>query len=127
MSFNVTDDSLTSESAHPQTSANEKNSEKVEHLEQVVTETGNLVYNDNEEEPELHARTYFALAAMFTLNLVQVVALQGPPAVVSRQHKLNHSPLPRYSKLTVFGCSLHTLERTSTTLPVRLGFPTPCP
>jgi hypothetical protein len=42
----------------------------------------NLVYNDTEEEPELHARTYIALLAMFILNLVQVVALQGPPAVV---------------------------------------------
>ena len=42
----------------------------------------NLVYNDTEEEPELHARTYVALLAMFILNLVQVVALQGPPAVV---------------------------------------------
>jgi hypothetical protein len=43
---------------------------------------GNFVYDDNDEEPELHARTYFALAAMFFLNLVQVLALQGPPAVV---------------------------------------------
>lgn len=42
----------------------------------------NLVYDDVDEEPELHARTYIALAAMFLLNLVQVVALLGPPAVV---------------------------------------------
>jgi hypothetical protein len=51
----------------------EKNSDEEQHLE---------VYNDDEEEPEIHARTYVALAAMFLLNLVQVVALQGPPAVV---------------------------------------------
>lgn len=42
----------------------------------------NLDYNDDEHEPEIHARTYYALIAMFLLNLVQVLALQGPPAVV---------------------------------------------
>ena len=42
----------------------------------------NLVYDDNDKEPELHARTYLALVAMFLLSFVQVVALQGPPAVV---------------------------------------------
>jgi hypothetical protein len=67
----------------------EKNLEEVKHLEQVATSPGNLVYDDNEEEPELHARTYFALLAMFFLNLVQVFALQGPPAVVS--HDDNHN------------------------------------
>ena len=45
-------------------------------------DTSNLDYDDVEQEPELHARTYFALAAMFLLNLVQVLALQGAPAVV---------------------------------------------
>jgi hypothetical protein len=33
-------------------------------------------------EPELHARTYIALAAMILLNFVQILALQGPPTVV---------------------------------------------
>lgn len=56
-------------------SANEK------HLEQ-SPEQVNLSYNDDEEEPELHMRTWLALAAMWLLNYVQVVALQGPPAVV---------------------------------------------
>jgi len=51
-------------------------------LENVITAPANFVYDDDDEEPELHARTYFALAAMFFLNLVQVLALQGPPAVV---------------------------------------------
>lgn len=45
----------------------------------------NLVYDNDEEEPEIHTRTYLALLAMFTLNLVQVLALQGPPAVVSEK------------------------------------------
>lgn len=44
----------------------------------------NLIYDDADQEPELHARTYVAVAAMFMLNLVQVFALQGPPAVVCR-------------------------------------------
>jgi hypothetical protein len=33
-------------------------------------------------EPELHARTYIALAAMILLNFIQILALQGPPTVV---------------------------------------------
>jgi hypothetical protein len=61
---------------------NEKNVPGEKHVEQIVTSETNLVYDDVDEEPELHARTYIALAAMFSLNLVQVVALQGPPAVV---------------------------------------------
>jgi hypothetical protein len=61
----------------------EKSSDEEQHLEHAVTSSVNLEYNDDEEEPEIHARTYVALAAMFLLNLVQVVALQGPPAVVS--------------------------------------------
>lgn len=56
--------------------------ENEKHIENVVSSSSNLVYDNNDEEPELHARTYFALAAMFLLNLVQVLALQGPPAVV---------------------------------------------
>lgn len=44
--------------------------------------TENLVYDNDEEEPEVHLRTCLALAAMFLLNLVQVFGLQGPPAVV---------------------------------------------
>jgi hypothetical protein len=69
----------------------EKNSDEDEHLEHVTTSEANLEYNDDEEEPEIHARTYVALAAMFLLNLVQVVALQGPPAVVrSSNHKLRN-------------------------------------
>lgn len=43
----------------------------------------NLVYDDAEEEPEIHIRTWFAVAAMFLLNFVQILALLGPPVVVS--------------------------------------------
>lgn len=44
--------------------------------------TRDLVYDNADEEPELHFRTYIAIAAMFLLNLTQVFALQGPPVVV---------------------------------------------
>jgi hypothetical protein len=43
---------------------------------------GVLEENVDEEEPELHARTWVAVAAMFLLNFIQVAALDGPPAVV---------------------------------------------
>jgi hypothetical protein len=67
-------------------------------------------YDNNEDEPELHVRTYLALAAMFLLNMVQVLALQGPPAVV-RNHLTN---LTRWKlwRLTFFESSLTTLDKT---------------
>lgn len=49
----------------------------------------NLVYNDIEEEPEIHFRTYVAVAAMLILNYVQIIALQGPPVVVSRNIRIS--------------------------------------
>ncbi|RMY57523.1 hypothetical protein D0865_03067 [Hortaea werneckii] len=45
--------------------------------------THDLVYDNADEEPELHVRTYIAIAAMFLLNLTQVFALQGPPVVLA--------------------------------------------
>ena len=44
---------------------------------------GDLSYTAEDEEPEIHARTYIALLALFFLNYVQLVALTGPPEVVS--------------------------------------------
>lgn len=49
----------------------------------------NLVYNDIDEEPEIHFRTYIAVAAMLILNYVQIIALQGPPVVVSRRFQIS--------------------------------------
>ena len=43
----------------------------------------NLAYNIVDEEPEIHLQTYIAVAAMLFLNYVQIIALQGPPVVVS--------------------------------------------
>ncbi|RMZ30873.1 hypothetical protein D0859_05007 [Hortaea werneckii] len=46
-----------------------------------------LVYDKADKEPELHWRTFIAIAAMFLLNLTQVFALQGPPVVLSAMGK----------------------------------------
>ena len=75
--------------------SSEKQHSSVEQHEHAVDSHGNLVYENAEEEPELHARTYLALAAMFFLNLVQVLALQGPPAVVCTSGLSIASCLPR--------------------------------
>ena len=66
--------------------ANEKNeiTSNANHLEKAETgSSGNLVYTDEDEEPELHLRTWIALASMILLLCVQNFSLQGPPAVVS--------------------------------------------
>jgi hypothetical protein len=68
--------------AHSQLS--EEVIEEVKQEDAVLTSSTNLIYLHEGEEPELHAWTYFAVAAMFLLNMVQVLALQGPPAVVSK-------------------------------------------
>ena len=47
-----------------------------------------LVYDDIEHEPELHIRTWIALASMWLYNYVIVFALLSPPAVVCLQVKL---------------------------------------
>lgn len=64
-------------------SVNGKHDAEEKYLERTHALDGNLVYADEEQEPELHARTYVAVASMFLLNLVQLVALQGPPALLS--------------------------------------------
>jgi hypothetical protein len=107
MASNTADESLNSESVQAHTPVDEKNHDEVKHLENVVTSSENLVYDDNDEEPELHARTYFALLAMFFLNLVQVFALQGPPAVVSLHHHDKNTRTFDRSGLIVATCSLH--------------------
>ncbi|CAI6094694.1 unnamed protein product [Clonostachys chloroleuca] len=43
----------------------------------------NLVYDNADEEPVVHLRTWIALASMFLMNFVQTLALQGPPSVLS--------------------------------------------
>jgi hypothetical protein len=74
-------------------------STKEKHFENSPEEAKNLSYNDDEEEPEIHLRTWVALGAMWLLNYVQVVALQGPPAVVS--HKIPAGSLMLFNETNV--------------------------
>ena len=84
------------------------------HLEEVDVKP-NLVYDIVDEEPDIHMRTWIALAAMLLLNLAQVFAVQGPPAVVSwcsiKQDLINL-------------ISLTSSVRVSTTLRHKHGFRT---
>jgi hypothetical protein len=75
--------SVTSEKNRGFVSPETKDASEIEHLESTDMKPleRNLVYEED-EEPEFHAQTWIALAAMFFLNLVQVVALMGPPAGV---------------------------------------------
>ena len=74
---------VNTELANSQCLDHEKRFDDSEHHEDANASLGNLVYDNDELEPELHMRTYVALAAMFVLNYVGIVALQGPPSVVS--------------------------------------------
>lgn len=44
---------------------------------------GNLVYVQEDEEPEIHIRTWVAYGSMLLLIYCQNMCLQGPPSVVS--------------------------------------------
>lgn len=60
-------------------------SHNMEDLEKTTSPpSGNLVYDHDDEEPEIHLRTWIAMASMFMMNFVQVFALQGPPSVVRK-------------------------------------------
>lgn len=94
MAINTTDNEAPSkelQSSVPDhaSSVNEKEdfAAKEKHLEIARDAANNLIYENDEEEPEIHLRTWIALASMWLLNYVQVVALQGPPAVVCTRYE----------------------------------------
>ncbi|KAJ4348295.1 uncharacterized protein N0V89_009667 [Didymosphaeria variabile] len=66
-----------------QRGGNKQDHAHAEQIEIAIPSRGDLVYDNIEEKPELHFRTWIAVAAMFLLNFVQVFALQGPPSVLS--------------------------------------------
>ncbi|KEF52549.1 uncharacterized protein A1O9_11391 [Exophiala aquamarina CBS 119918] len=79
-----TDADLINVEHNPKSSSiEEKGQPGSDHLERVVHNDQNLHYDEVDQEPELHARTWLALTAMMLLNMVQVVALTGPPVVLS--------------------------------------------
>lgn len=54
-----------------------------EHHEDIDRANLAPVYENEEEEPEIHFRTWMALIAMWLINFAQVIALFGPTSVVS--------------------------------------------
>lgn len=85
---------------------------------------GNLVYDDEEMEPEIHARTWIAVLAMSLLNMVQLIALQGPPAVVSGCPILLELPTMQHADRRCGSCL--TLDATWAILRHKTGLPMPC-
>ena len=63
----------------------EKISDSKAHLEHVSAINEDLVYDDEEHEPQLRLRTWIALAAMWLLNYVITLTLLSPPVVVRGQ------------------------------------------
>lgn len=61
----------------------EQMDEKDVHVEHIQDIQQNYSYDDEDEEPELHATTWIALGSMCLLILAVLFALQGPPTVVS--------------------------------------------
>jgi len=58
---------------------------ELKETEHVEMSAQNPIFDEEEVEPEFHARTWIALAAFLLLNYTQVAALQGPSAIVSGQ------------------------------------------
>ncbi len=87
-------------------------------LEKWDTLPGNLVYDEVDEEPELHARTYGAMAALLMLNLVILFALQGPPSFVSHLLDVRGAQFA-----DVAWYSFPTSERTWMLPRLSLGYP----
>ncbi|OQV07087.1 hypothetical protein CLAIMM_11571 [Cladophialophora immunda] len=59
--------------------ADEKSCPASQQVEILHSPETNLNYDEADQEPVLHARTWIALAAMVMLNMVQLIALNGPP------------------------------------------------
>lgn len=68
--------------------------------------SNDLIYENEDEEPELHARTYIALATMFLWNFIQAFALTGPPTVLSYIGEDLQDPLSQTWIPSVFSLAL---------------------
>lgn len=67
----------------PETKATHHKEYQFEEVEHANTSIQPDIIDAMETEPEFHSRTWIALAAFLLLNYTQVLALQGPSAVVS--------------------------------------------
>lgn len=85
-----------------------------EHQNSHIDGLGNVVYTNEEEEPEIQLRTWIALMSIYLLLAGQGLAFQGPPAVVSC-HNYNgqqaQTQKERMADNTVLD-SCHLLEQT---------------
>ena len=68
---------------HVEAASASENNEKI--IQTAMVDGTNPVYEEEDIEPEVHIRTWVAVAAMLFLNFVQVISLQGPPVVASQQ------------------------------------------
>jgi hypothetical protein len=103
-----------------ETSGSDDPTSEIKHVEDTSkSATANLVY-EIDEEPELHAHTWFALAAMCLLNMVQVLGLLSPPSAVCE---------PSVTSMIFYTeeLSFHSSRPISTTRLRELGCPTPFP
>lgn len=66
----------------------EKDVNNIEHLERSGSTPDAQIFTDD-EEPELHMKTWLALAAMCILQYVTLLALVGPPTVVRITKAIN--------------------------------------
>ena len=93
---------------------------ELEHNERIEESTlGNLEYKEDDKEPEIHLRTWLAVAAMTILNFVALVALTGPPTMVSRS--IFHFLSRKESKTNVGYISSAPLQQTWMAKHLRLG------
>ncbi|KAK4494709.1 hypothetical protein PRZ48_014065 [Zasmidium cellare] len=70
------------EKAQDHPTSNAEDASEAEYDRRMNNTEDDLVYDNADEEPELHVRTVVACVAMFLLNFVQLIALNGPPAVL---------------------------------------------
>ncbi len=87
------------------------------HLEHAESYPENLHYDNEDEEPELHMRTYVALAAFISLQVTITLAVQGPPVAVSCPYPFAYTLIPKHSlktlQLSFIGNTLHNSASVS--------------
>ena len=90
MTSSIIIDTLESSHETDFSSRNDPGKPEKKYLENVTTngtnDDLNFHYEEVDEEPKLHMRTWIAIAAVCVMNLVQTIAVQGPPAVVRAQN-----------------------------------------
>lgn len=80
-----------------------------------------IAYRDSELEPQLHWRTYVALASMCILQFVLLSALLGPPSAVSVSlYSVMHNPAVYQTDRTIV-TAYHHRHRSERRYPQKVG------